>query len=73
MNGKCIIDIYAGGEYDPRRHIAREVYWSDGRLCYWGWLYGTDGRIVGDYTASAMQDIEKALGAKFKEVQHGRV
>ena len=62
---KCIIDIYNGEAYDPKKHIAKEIYWSDGRLCYWGWLYDSHGKEVGDFTAPSVQDAEKALGVKF--------
>lgn len=65
MKKKCVIDIYSGEAYDKSRHVARRLYWSDGRLCYWGWLYGSGGEIVGDYTAESVQAAEKALCVKF--------
>ena len=67
MNHKCHIDIYSGEEYDATRHFPHEVFWSDGRLLYWGWLYDARGEIVGDFTAQTIQDAEQTLGAKFIE------
>lgn len=66
MDAKCKIDIYGGGVYNRKRHIARELFWSDGRSCYWGWLYDAAGKVVGDYTAESAQDAEAALGVRFK-------
>ena len=65
MGAKCLIDIYSGDRYDTKRHIARELFWSDGRFCYWGYLYNAAGEIVGDYTAETAQDAEAALGVHF--------
>ena len=61
----CNIDIYSGEAYDRARHIARELFWSDGRFCYWGWLYNAAGEIVGDYTAESAQAAAAALGVRF--------
>ena len=65
MQSNAVIDIYNGEAYDPQKHLAKEVFWSDGRFCYWGWLYDSSGREVGDFTAPSVQDAEKALGVKF--------
>ena len=51
--------------YDPKRHGVPRLYWSDGRLCYWGWIYDGE-KIVGDFTADTVQAAEKAFGVKFK-------
>ncbi len=62
----CKIDMYHGEVYDRARHYVPVCYWSDGRLCYWGWIYAGE-KIVGDFTAASMHDAEVALGIKFKE------
>ena len=36
------------------------VFWSDDRLIYWGWAY-KNGRIVGDFNAPTLQEIEKTF------------
>ena len=65
---KVIIDMYGGEDYDATRHNVPVCYWSDDRLLYWGWIYGKGGECVGDFTAPTVQDAEKALGVKFREV-----
>lgn len=67
MRRKSVIDIYGGEGYDPARHFVREVFWSDAGLYYWGWIYGGEGNIVGDFAAQSMQDIAAALNVKFVE------
>lgn len=64
---KCIIDIYNGEAYDPKKHIAKEIYWSDGRFYYWGWIYDVNDndKVVGDFTAESVQAAEAALDVKF--------
>ena len=64
---KVKIDIYSGEAYDATRHHVCSCYWSDGRLCYWGWIMNRVGKIIGDFTAPTMQDAEKALCVKFEE------
>ena len=64
-----VIDMWYGAEYNRKRHVVPKVYWSDGRACYWGWIYDasgpTAGIIAGDFTASSLQEAEAALGVKF--------
>ena len=59
------IDMHNGEKYDPARHTVPGIFWSDGRLVYWGWIYDGE-KIVGDFTAEAAQDAEKALGVRFE-------
>lgn len=63
---KCNIDMWHSEAYDMARHDVQGIYWSDGRLCYWGWIYDrTTGKVGGDFTAGSVQDAEKALGVHF--------
>ena len=62
---KVKVDMHNGEQYDPARHTVPAIYWSDGRRVYWGWIY-RGGEIVGDFTAEAAQDAEKALGVRFQ-------
>jgi hypothetical protein len=43
------LDIYDGITADAADKIT--VFWSDDRLCYWGWIY-KDGAIIGDFDAT---------------------
>lgn len=63
----CKIDMWYGEAYDRERHLVPVCYWSDGRMCYWGWIYSGE-KIVGDFTAASMQDAERELGVKFDRV-----
>ena len=64
MSG-CVIDMWYGDSYDPKRHSVPQLFWSDGRLLYWGWIY--DGnKAIGDFTAGSAQEAEKALGVKWR-------
>jgi len=60
-----IIDMYDGATYDPKRHSVPQLFWSDGRMRYWGWIYHGK-EIVGDFTANSAQEAEKALGVKWR-------
>ena len=64
MKGGCVIDMYNGVTYDPKRHSVPQLFWSDGQLRYWGWIYDGE-KIVGDFTANSAQEAEKALSVKF--------
>ena len=67
MKAKCVIDMWHGEKYDPKKHCVPGIHWSDGRLIYWGWIHaGEKGEIVGDFTAESAQDAEKALGVKWR-------
>lgn len=67
MKAKCVIDMWHGEKYNKAAHVVPWCYWSDGRLCYWGWIFDKDGKEVGDFTAETMQDAQKALGVTFRE------
>lgn len=65
MKGKCVIDMWNGEAYDKAKHHPDEIFWSDGSLRYWGWIYDANGEKVGDFTAETAQDAEQALGVTF--------
>lgn len=68
MAKKFILDIYSGESYDRKKHFPKVCFWSDDRCRYWGWIYGANGEIEGDFSAESMQIAEKRLGVKFSEV-----
>lgn len=59
------IDMWHGEAYDPAKHTVPAIYWSDGRLLYWGWICEGE-KEVGDFTAGSVQEAELMLGVKFE-------
>ena len=66
------IDIYSGKPYNEVEHGSIDIFWSDGQMRYWGWIYSLDGmKILGDFTASSVSEAEEMLGVKFT-IKEGR-
>lgn len=67
----CKIDMYSGKPYDKSKHGRIDIFWSDVRMRYWGWIYSKDkiNGIIGDFTADSVREAEKSLGVKFNTVQ----
>ena len=65
------IDIYSGKPYNEVEHGRIDIFWSDGQMRYWGWIYSKDkiNGIIGDFTSDSVHEAEKALGVKFKTTQ----
>lgn len=66
------IDMYSGRPFSRKECGRIDIFWSDGQMRYWGWIYSLDGmKILGDFTASSMSEAEEMLGVKFT-IKEGR-
>lgn len=52
------IDLYYNGKKEEADEIT--TFWSDTRLCYWGYIY-RDKKIIGDFNSSTLQEVQKAF------------
>lgn len=51
-------DLYHGEKPEQIERVV--IFWSDDRLCFWGWAY-INNSIVGDFNAPTLQEIEKTF------------
>ena len=66
------IDMYSGRPFNRGECGNIDIFWSDGQMRYWGWIYSLDGmKILGDFTASSVSEAEEMLGVKFT-IKEGR-
>ena len=65
------IDMYGGKPFNRGECGNIDIFWSDGQMKYWGWIYSKDkiNGIIGDFTSDSVHEAEEALGVKFKTIQ----